>query len=126
MISQTRNPLESIWYPDVKKYGEKYVILAVVGNQCHLYDYDYLADEKIAVAGKPCDAKAINELVKRHRIDGDKIITVGLNCGGTVKPEVAQEMIEKFYKVDPSKVVKEEIDKVIWRNQRAQIPNIWE
>lgn len=72
---------------------------------------DFLADEKIAVAVKPCDAKAINELVKRHRIDGDKIITVGLNCGGTVRPEVAQEMIEKFYKVDPSKVVKEEIDK---------------
>jgi len=48
MISQTRNPLESIWYPDVKKYGEKYVILAVVGNQCHLYDYDYLADENKA------------------------------------------------------------------------------
>ena len=72
---------------------------------------DFLADEKIAVAVKPCDAKAINELVKRHRIDGDKIITVGLNCGGTVRPEVAQEMIEKFYNVDPSKVVKEEIDK---------------
>ena len=69
---------------------------------------DFLADERIAVAVKPCDAKAINELVKRHRIDGDKIITVGLNCGGTVRPEVAQEMIEKFYKVDPSKVVKEE------------------
>ena len=48
MISQTRNPLESIWYPDVKKYGEKYVILAVVGNKCHLYDYDYLADENKA------------------------------------------------------------------------------
>ena len=48
MISQTRNPLESIWYPDVKKYVEKYVILAVFGNQCHLYDYDYLADENMA------------------------------------------------------------------------------
>ncbi len=72
---------------------------------------DFLTDEKIAVAVKPCDAKAINELVKRHRIDEDKIITVGLNCGGTVRPEVAQEMIEKFYNVDPSRVVKEEIDK---------------
>ena len=61
---------------------------------------DYLADQKIAVAVKPCDAKAINELVKRHRIDGDNIITIGLNCGGTVRPEVAQEMIEKFYHVE--------------------------
>lgn len=71
----------------------------------------YLSDKRVAVATKPCDAKGINELVKRHRIDPEKIITVGLNCGGTVIPETAQQMIEKFYDVDPSKVVKEEIDK---------------
>ncbi len=71
----------------------------------------YLPDKRIAVAVKPCDAKAINELVKRHKIDPEKIFTVGLNCGGTVIPETAQKMIEKFYDVDPSKVIKEEIDK---------------
>ena len=45
---ESLDSLKLIWYPDVKKYGEKYVILAVVGNQCHLYDYDYLADENKA------------------------------------------------------------------------------
>lgn len=71
----------------------------------------YLSDKKIAVAVKPCDAKAINELIKRHRINPNNIYTIGLNCGGTVIPETAQEMIKKFYDVDPLKVVKEEIDK---------------
>ena len=40
--------LETIWYPDIKKYGEKYTILAVVGNKSDLYEYDNLADENKA------------------------------------------------------------------------------
>ncbi len=40
--------LEKIWYPDIKKYGEKYTILAVVGNKSDLYENDYLADENHA------------------------------------------------------------------------------
>ena len=40
--------LKSIWYPDLLKYGEKYTILAVVGNKSHLYDWDNLADENFA------------------------------------------------------------------------------
>ena len=40
--------LKTIWYPDLLKYGEKYTILAVVGNNCHLYKGDRLADENYA------------------------------------------------------------------------------
>ena len=40
--------LETIWYPDIKKYGEKYTILAVVGNKSDLYENDNLADENQA------------------------------------------------------------------------------
>ena len=40
--------LEKIWYPDIKKYGEKYTILAVVGNKSDLYENDNLADENHA------------------------------------------------------------------------------
>ena len=40
--------LEKIWYPDIKKYGEKYTILAVVGNKSDLYENDNLADENQA------------------------------------------------------------------------------
>ena len=40
--------LKSIWYPDLLKYGEKYTILAVVGNKSDLYENDKLADENFA------------------------------------------------------------------------------
>ena len=40
--------LKSIWYPDLLKYGEKYTILAVVGNKSDLYERDNLADENLA------------------------------------------------------------------------------
>ena len=39
-----------MWYPDLKKYGEKYQVLAVVGNKCDLYENDNLADEEQAKA----------------------------------------------------------------------------
>ena len=40
--------LKTIWYPDLQKYGEKYAILAVVGNKSDLYENDNLADENKA------------------------------------------------------------------------------
>ena len=40
--------LQSIWYPDLQKFGEKYTILAVVGNKSDLYEGDNLADENAA------------------------------------------------------------------------------
>ena len=40
--------LKTIWYPDIKKFGEKYTILAVVGNKSDLYENDNLADENHA------------------------------------------------------------------------------
>ena len=40
--------LKEIWYPDIKKFGEKYTILAVVGNKSDLYENDNLADENKA------------------------------------------------------------------------------
>ena len=40
--------LKKIWYPDVQKYAEKYIILAVVGNERYSYECDSLVDEKEA------------------------------------------------------------------------------
>ena len=40
--------LKQIWYPDLQKFGEKYTVLAVVGNKCDLYESDSLADEEQA------------------------------------------------------------------------------
>ena len=38
----------------------------------------------------------------------------------------ANPSVKEYIKVLANKIIKEEINKVIWRNQRAQIPNIWE
>lgn len=65
---------------------------------------------KLAVVCKPCDARGINELVKRNKIWKDNLILIGLNCTGTFSPTVAKEMFEKEFKVNPMDVVWENID----------------
>ena len=42
---ESLDALKETWYPDLQKYGEKYQILAVVGNKCDLYENDNLANE---------------------------------------------------------------------------------
>lgn len=71
----------------------------------------HLKDEVLAVTTKPCDAMAIDEIIKRTGIDRDNVYMIGLNCGGTVRPRVAEEMIKLFYEIDPDDVVSEEINK---------------
>ncbi len=68
-------------------------------------------DMKLAVTCKGCDAKAMYELAKRNQINLDNIVMVGLNCGGSVSPVVARNMISSKYGINPNDVVKEEIDK---------------
>ncbi|KZX10911.1 Coenzyme F420 hydrogenase/dehydrogenase, beta subunit C-terminal domain [Methanobrevibacter oralis] len=71
----------------------------------------HLFDKKVAVAVKPCDIRSIEELIKRHKINPDNVISIGLNCGGTVSPVTGRKMIETYYEVNPDDVVSEEIDK---------------
>jgi len=66
--------------------------------------------QKLAVTCKPCDARGIIEIVKREKINLDKVILVGLNCTGTISPITAQEMYDKEFKVDPEDVTRENID----------------
>jgi formate dehydrogenase subunit beta len=66
---------------------------------------------KIGVTVKGCDAMAFYELAKRKQLDLDRIIMIGVNCGGSVSPVLARKMIADKYGVDPNVVHKEEIDK---------------
>jgi len=66
---------------------------------------------KIGVTVKGCDAMAFYELAKRKQLDLDRIIMIGVNCGGSVSPVIARKMIAEKYGVDPNVVHKEEIDK---------------
>ena len=65
---------------------------------------------KIAVTCKPCDAKAIIELVKRNQINPENVLLIGLNCTGTIRPVTAQRMMEEEFGVDPFDVVGEDIE----------------
>jgi formate dehydrogenase subunit beta len=66
---------------------------------------------KIGVTVKGCDMMALLELAKRGGVNLDNVITIGLNCGGSVSPMTAREMIAEKFEVDPDVVHKEEIDK---------------
>ena len=44
---QTFQNIKEIWYPEIEKHGEKYKILAIVGNKCDLYE-DEEVEEKEA------------------------------------------------------------------------------
>lgn len=68
-------------------------------------------DMKIAVTVKGCDMMAMYELAKRGQINLDNVTMIGVNCGGSVSPVLAREMIQEKFGVDPNDVVKEEIDK---------------
>lgn len=68
-------------------------------------------DKKIALPVKPCDARSILVMAKRGKVNKDNLLLIGLNCGGTVRPMVGREMIEKYYGVNPDDVIKEEIAK---------------
>ena len=63
------------------------------------------------MAVKPCDMRAMDELIKRHKINKDNLYFIGLNCGGTVSPISGRKMIDLFYEAAPDDVVSEEIDK---------------
>ncbi len=68
------------------------------------------ANRKLAIVGKPCDIRAIIELQKRNQIDIDNVVLIGLNCTGTIAPAIARKMYTEIFKVNPSDVVREDID----------------
>lgn len=63
---------------------------------------------KIAATTKPCDAMAINELIKRDKINKNNVLMMGLNCGGTLNPVPTRRMLE-IKGINPDRVFNEEI-----------------
>jgi formate dehydrogenase subunit beta len=66
---------------------------------------------RIAAALKGCDVMGLYELAKRGDVKLDNILMLGLNCGGSVSPEKAREMIAEKFSIDPDSVKKERISK---------------
>jgi formate dehydrogenase subunit beta len=65
---------------------------------------------KLAVAVKPCDARAIIELAKRTQINLDNLLLIGLNCTGTLPSVNAKIMMKEIFEVDHADVVGEDIE----------------
>src|SRR5512137_65240 len=72
---------------------------------------DGAANNKIGVTVKGCDVMGFIELANRKQINLNNIIMIGVNCGGSVSPNLARKMIADKFEVDPDTVHKEEIDK---------------
>src|SRR5690554_4059704 len=60
---------------------------------------------RIATVLKGCDVKAMYEMAKRGQVNLDNIIVIGLNCGGTIRPEVARTVVREKLGLDPDDVV---------------------
>lgn len=78
------------------------------------YIFKYLKDAKdanIAVVGVGCDSAAMMKMAQKGVLNLERLVLIGLNCGGTMPPVKAQEMIRTVYNTDPKSVVKEEIAK---------------
>lgn len=68
-------------------------------------------DMKVAVALKGCDVMGLYELAKRGEVRLENILMLGLNCGGSISPEMARKMAVEKFGVDPNSVEKERISK---------------
>ncbi|MDD3573435.1 Coenzyme F420 hydrogenase/dehydrogenase, beta subunit C-terminal domain [Methanospirillum sp.] len=66
---------------------------------------------KVGVVVKGCDLMSLIELGKRNEVNMNNVLTIGVNCGGSVNPILGRKMIQEKFGVDPDKVTKEEIDK---------------
>ena len=51
------NSIKTNWLPDVKKYGEKYNILAIVGNKCDKYEDERITEEEASAYAKEIGAR---------------------------------------------------------------------
>jgi small GTP-binding protein len=40
------NNIKQVWYPEIKKFGEKYIILSIVGNKSDLYEIEEVNDNE--------------------------------------------------------------------------------
>ncbi len=49
-------------------------------------------DGKTAVFLKPCDTYSLNQLIKEHRVDREKIYAIGIHCGGKLDVEKLRKM----------------------------------
>ena len=61
---ESLDALKSVWYPDLQKHGEKYTVLAIVGNKCDLFEQEVANEEQAKTFAKEINAFFILTSVK--------------------------------------------------------------
>ena len=92
---KTFNDIKEIWYDDVKKNGEKYTVIALVGNKSDLYEEEKVEESMARAYAKEIDATFM--LVSAQ--NGSNInnlfnTVVNLYFGDDFQPKV-QEMVKE-------------------------------
>ena len=92
---KTFNDIKEIWYDDVKKNGEKYTVIALVGNKSDLYEEEKVEESMARAYAKEIDATFMYVSAQNgNNIDNlfEKVVRVYF--GEDFQPKV-QEMINE-------------------------------
>ena len=92
-IEQSFEDIKNVWYDDVKKLGEKYTVLAVVGNKIDKYEEEKVDEKKAREFAKEIDATFMLVSAQNgNNIDNLFSTVVDVYLGPDFQPK-AQEMI---------------------------------
>ena len=94
-VKQSFQAIKDIWYDDIKKFGEKYSVLALVGNKSDLYEKEEVEESVARAYAKEIDATFMYVSAQNgNNIDNlfEKVVRVYF--GEDFQPKV-QEMINE-------------------------------
>ena len=94
-VKESFEAIKNIWYSDVKKFGEKYQVLAVVGNKSDLYEKEEVDEEMARAYAEEINATFMLVSAKTGNNINYLFDTVVNNYLGEEFQPKAQEMIEK-------------------------------
>ena len=109
--------LQTLWYHDLKRYGEKYSVLAVVGNKCDLFEEEKVTEEE----GRKFASEKGAEFMLVSAKTGDNIINLFNVLVNKYLDPSFQEQIEEIPKkegnIKVTKKTKEEENEIKRKNK---------
>ena len=94
--------LQTLWYHDLKRYGEKYSVLAVVGNKCDLFEEEKVTEEE----GRKFASEKGAEFMLVSAKTGDNIINLFNVLVNKYLDPSFQEQIEEIPKKEGNKIIR--------------------
>ena len=104
--------LKNVWLEDVTNYGEKYKVLAVVGNKCDLYEQEAVPEEDARKFAEEHDAIFVNVSAR----DGTNIFNLFDYC--------VKKYFDPTFQVDVEEVKKRDENSVIIQRRKRTKKNV--